>query len=330
MINYWADMLPGLMFNWMMPLSIVDPSVALSGDPIERPNIAPTGQFIARDYLNECGSLHYKLYIPSGYSGQTLPLLVMLHGCSQGADDFASGTRMNSVAEEKQCFVVYPEQAASANCSKCWNWFNENDQRRDCGEPAIIAGIAREVMDEYNIDRSRVFIAGLSAGGAMAVIMGQTYPDLFTAVGSHSGLPYGAARDAASALDVMRNGANAETLPLATARFKRIPIIVFQGDGDTTVHPSNGAGIIAQSLRGAVAGSNVPLGISVRQGAATGRKYTSTVHCNSQGEIMAEEWMVHGAGHAWSGGDDLGTCMDTHGPDAGTEMMRFFMPEHGI
>jgi poly(hydroxyalkanoate) depolymerase family esterase len=242
---------------------------------------------------------------------------------------------MNSLAEEKRCFVVYPEQSASANCAKCWNWFNQHDQQRNQGEPAIIAGIAREVIAAYGIDASQVFIVGLSAGGAMAVIMGRTYPDLFKAVGSHSGLPYASARDACSALAVMSNGAEAGSLPRASVSPNRMPVIVFQGDHDTTVHPSNGAGIIAQSLTDARACGNlteslVQLQEAIRQGETTGRAYTHKVHRDAAGETLAEEWIVHGAGHAWSGGNVRGTYTDAHGPDAGTEMMRFFLPGRAL
>jgi poly(hydroxyalkanoate) depolymerase family esterase len=287
----------------------------------------PKQQFLARRFSNEHGSRNYKLFIPSDYANGSMPMLVMLHGCSQSADDFAVSTRMNLLAEQKRCLVVYPEQSGTANCAKCWNWFEEKDQQRGQGEPAIIAGIAREVMAEFDVDTSRVFVAGLSAGGAMAVIMGRTYPDLFKAVGSHSGLPYGAANNASKAASVMRNGAG--TVPAHTpAPGKTLPIIVFHGDRDTVVHPSHGAVTVAQSLmtpEGEAGTDGCPARAAIFRGEKTGRAYTHKVHWANAGEMVAEEWILHGAGHAWSGGNGRDSFSDARGPDAGTEMMRFFL-----
>lgn len=288
------------------------------------------GRFVAGSYSNQAGSRSYKLYIPSSYHGQALPLMVMLHGCTQNPDDFAAGTRMNAIAEEKQCFVVYPEQTQSANSSRCWNWFNAIDQQRGQGEPSIIAGITRQIISTQNIDASRVYIAGMSAGGAMAVIMGTLYPDLYAAVGVHSGLPYAAAHDLPSALAAMQGGAAGRPAPhgpSAGARLDAIPIIVFHGDRDITVHPRNGEKVMAQ---------NVPQNVRqtvqqdareprVRRGKITnGHAYTQTMHQNAEGQIVAEHWLIHGAAHAWSGGSKRGSYTDAKGPDATREMMRFF------
>ncbi|NMM39218.1 MAG: PHB depolymerase family esterase [Glaciimonas sp.] len=293
------------------------------------------GQFITGSYSNQAGSRSYKLYIPSGYHGQALPLIVMLHGCTQNPDDFAAGTRMNAIAEEKQCCVVYPAQTQSANSSKCWNWFNAIDQQRDQGEPSIIAGITRQIISSHNIDANRVYIAGMSAGGAMAVIMGTHYPDLYAAVGVHSGLPFAAAHDLPSALAAMKGGAAGrsalnKSAESAAAQKNTIPIIVFHGDRDTTVHPRNGEKVMAQSQvvrhQGAAsaATSGTPEPSVLRGKISNGHAYTQTTHQNAEGQIVAEHWLIHGAAHAWAGGSKRGSYTDAKGPDASREMMRFF------
>jgi len=275
-------------------------------------------RFISGSYTNHAGTRKYKLYIPSSYheAANPMPLLVMLHGCTQDPDDFAAGTQMNQVAEEMGCLVAYPEQTASANHSKCWNWFNAIDQQREQGEPSIIAGIAQQIIDEYQVNERQVYVAGLSAGGAMAVIVGTLYPELFAAVGVHSGLPFASAQDLPSALSAMKRGAAA---PRKTADSAQ-PIIVFHGDSDTTVNPRNGEQVIEQRLpinkvaRPSVQSGSVP----------NGHSYTQTTHTKADGTPLGEHWVVHGAGHAWSGGSAHGTYTDAKGPDASREMLRFF------
>src|SRR6266481_5348834 len=164
------------------------------------------GQFLDRSYSNSAGILRYKLYIPARFRRGRSSLLVMLHGCGQTPEDFATGTRMNDLADKYGFLVVYPAQSAAANAFTCWNWFRGKDQAREAGEPALIAGITREVAFEYAVDAAHTYIAGLSAGGAMAVVLGATYPDIFSAIGVHSGLPYRAAHDASSAMAAMRGG----------------------------------------------------------------------------------------------------------------------------
>lgn len=284
------------------------------------------GRFLSKTYANQAGSRKYKLYIPSTYSGQPMPLMVMLHGCTQNPDDFSAGTQMNIVAEERQCFVAYPAQEPSANISKCWNWFKAMDQQRGQGEPSIIAGITEEVIAEYGLDRGKVYVAGLSAGGAMAVIMGTTYPDLYKAVGVHSGLPYAAADDLPSAMSAMR-GAVAKR-----ARAKRgspqaapaVPIIVFHGDSDPTVNAANGDRLIDDFLHNA-GPADAPMHVIVEDGGEPGRRtYTRTSHHRNDRPVSAEHWVIHGAGHAWAGGSDAGSYTDASGPDASREMLRFF------
>jgi len=236
-----------------------------------------------------------------------MPLVVMLHGCKQNPEDFAAGTRMNQLADKLGFAVVYPAQSTRANISGCWNWFQPAHQRRE-GEPSLIAGITREVITRYGLDAGRVYVAGLSAGGAMAAVMGNAYAELYAAIGIHSGLGYAVARDLPSALAVMRGKGAGNARPT-----QEIPMIVFHGDGDTTVHPSNGEHAMTGTLE------------TVEKGTAKGRAFTRTTHRNAEGRAVLEHWLVHGAGHAWSGGSASGSFTDPLGPDASRAMLRFFM-----
>lgn len=276
------------------------------------------GKFVTASCTNSAGTRAYKLYIPSGYAGEPLPLVVMLHGCKQNPDDFAAGTGMNALAEQHNCFVAWPAQAQKANGSNCWNWFEGGHQKRDRGEPSIIADIVRKVMREYRIDAGRVYVAGLSAGGAMAAIMGAAYPDMFAAVGIHSGLPVGAAHDVPSAFAAMKNGSGKGkcAAPAAT-----MPAIVFHGDRDSTVHKRNGDDALAQCNANPASGR-----IAIERGKVpNGRSYTRAMAHDEAGVTIAENWTIHGAGHAWSGGRTAGSYTDPKGPDASREMMRFFL-----
>jgi poly(hydroxyalkanoate) depolymerase family esterase len=296
----------------------------LVGDAVCRAPIpVPDGaRFEERNYANEAGSRAYKLYVPSGYDARALPLVVMLHGCTQSPDDFAAGTRMNELAEELTFLVAYPAQEASANISKCWNWFDANNQHRDQGEPSLIAGITRQIMHDFPVESGRVYVAGLSAGGAAAAIMGSTYPDLYAAIGVHSGLACGAATDVPSAFEAMRRGR-----PLSTRKPARhggsgrgVPTIVFHGDRDTVVSPVNGDQIIAQAK------ATADLRTTVTRGEAPGgMSYTRIVQEDECGRPLVEQWVLHGAGHAWSGGSCAGSHTEPRGPDASREMMRFFL-----
>jgi poly(hydroxyalkanoate) depolymerase family esterase len=263
----------------------------------------------------------------------------MLHGCTQGPDDFAAGTRMNQIAEEQPCLVLYPAQAQGANASKCWNWFKESDQRRDQGEPSILAGITRHIMSAYHADSRRIYVAGLSAGGAMAVIMGTTYPELYAAIGVHSGLPFAAAHDLPSAFTAMRQGNDADACMrdsgVRTPKVGQqvVPTIVFHGDHDSTVHPCNGDQVVAQSgaisARGRVnpQAQARPQVVVQRGQVVNGHAYTRTIYREANERAIVEHWLVHGAGHAWSGGSVGGSFTDPNGPDASQEMIRFFL-EH--
>jgi poly(hydroxyalkanoate) depolymerase family esterase len=279
----------------------------------------PTESFIEGCFANSHGSRRYKLFIPSRHAGKPLPLLVMLHGCLQDPDDFALGTRMNDIAEEQRIFVLYPEQSAAANQTRCWNWFDAANQRRDQGEPSIIADMTREVIGSYNIDARRVYIAGMSAGGAMAAIMAATYSELYAAVGIHSGLPYGAAQNFLAAVAAMKDGAAIGTRLLS----KGIPLIVFHGDQDIMVNARNGEQLVSQWLGDSAPNRTQHVSTAqAREG--NGRAFTRTHYHDGAGHALAENWLVHDAGHAWSGGGSAGSFADSSGPDASREMLRFF------
>ncbi|QRX85101.1 PHB depolymerase family esterase [Glaciimonas sp. PAMC28666] len=310
---------------------------SLTPEELEAERAEGHGQFLTKSFTNHAGTRSYKLYIPSSYQGQAMPLMIMLHGCTQNPDDFANGTGMNIVAEESQCFVAYPMQTQAANVSRCWNWFNAVDQQRDQGEPSIIAGITQAILNDYKLDARKVYVAGLSAGGAMAIIMGTTYPDMYAAVGVHSGLPYAAAHDLPSALAAMKGnaaGVRFNSKQPAGTRLHSIPIIAFHGDQDATVSPHNSEQLMTQNVPEFTSnqGENEPDRsqqirpvVIVQEGKVSdGHRYTQTSHHDDSGRSIAEHWLIHGAGHAWAGGDRSGTYTDGKGPDASREMMRFF------
>ncbi len=292
---------------------------------------------------SSAGTQSYKLWIPASYnSAAPVPLLMMLHGCTQSPDDFAAGTQMNVLADEYNFLVVYPEQTGNSNELKCWNWFLPEHQSRGAGEPAKLAAVVEHLRDTYSVDAARTFIAGMSAGGAMAVIMGVTYPDLFAAIGVHSGLAYQAAVDLPGALKAQQSGSPDPT-HLGLAAFKamgkassesrrRIRVIVFHGTDDARVHPNNADQIIMQwawtnayveGLRDNALGS----GKSARLRQETvpdGYRYTRKIYTDGHGGTLLEKWIVQGLGHAWSGGSGEGSHTDPNGPKASEAIWKFF------
>lgn len=262
------------------------------------------------------GSSHYKLYVPpaAAEGKQKLPLVVMLHGCTQNPDDFARGTGMNELAREEGFYVLYPEQPDNRGLQRCWSWFQRNHQQPSRGEPALIAGITRKMLDKHAIDPDRVYIAGLSAGGAMAALVSRLYPELFAALGVYAGMAPGAASGLFTAMMAMRRGGRSIVFPYTDGC---VPMISFQGDLDKVVHPSN-----AQYLIAACVAPDAEL-VSKRF-RANNRDVTRTTYRNAEGEVLAESWLVHGCAHAWCGGRAGGSYTDPLGPDATAEMVRFF------
>src|SRR6056297_1827090 len=255
---------------------------------------APDGAvFERRHHAGPHGARDYHLFRPSDLDAPVRGVILMLHGCTQTPEDFATGTRMNDHAERHGLVVAYPEQAPTHNATRCWNWFRPEDRTRSGGEAALLADLAATVAADHGVPRGRVFAAGLSAGGAMAAILAQTHPEIVAAAGVHSGLAPGSASDVISAFGAMRGD------PVPDAQPLNAPAIIFHGSADSTVAPVNAGRLRYDALRALNAGGH-----------------------------PVEVWRIEGAGHAWSGGDAGGSYADTEGPDASAEMVRFFSNMH--
>lgn len=301
-------------------LDVIDVLARELDDPVAPPTPArdtagAAGSFLSGSHAAAGLRCDYRLFLPAGLAPGA-PLIVMLHGCTQTPEDFAAGTRMNEVAGARGCGVLYPAQSTRMNPQRCWNWFKQQHQARGRGEPALLESLTRAIVAGHRFDASRVYVAGLSAGGAMAAVLAEACPDTFAAVGVHSGLPAGAARDLPAALSAMSSGPAAGFQGSAQAG-RRVPCIVFHGDADRTVHHRNGE-VLAQGIpRSSVE--------QVRVDGAGRRVATRTVFADELGRTTGEQWVVHGAPHAWAGGSPGGSYTDPRGPDASAEMLRFFL-----
>ncbi len=320
----------GLVARQLRAARAAMPSAGLLPGPTapSRPPTLPKGsQYLDRTHRGAAGTRDFKLFLPARRPRGPLGLIVMLHGCSQDPNDFATGTNMNRVAQRHGLAVAYPAQTSRDNATACWNWFRPASQARGRGEPEILAGLALALMQEFSLTREQVFVAGLSAGGAMAAILADTYADVFSAAGVHSGLPRGSARNVISALSAMRRGGKARKSRGHGSKNPAGPDnpvrrIIFHGDADTTVHPSNGA----QIALGAV-GARKPARVGLKTG--SGHDYRHSAYVLPDGSVDLELWQLKGAGHAWSGGKAGGSFTDSKGPDASAEMVRFFLsPSH--
>jgi poly(hydroxyalkanoate) depolymerase family esterase len=292
------------------------------------PQQQDTGQresFEAHHFSSGGRTYTYRLYTPPRRDAKPLPVILMLHGCTQDALDFAAGTAMNELAAQHGCIVVYPEQPASANSMRCWNWFDPSHQQRGRGEPAMLAALAAHVVARCHGDAQRVYVAGLSAGGAMAAVAGQLYPDVFAAIGVHSGLPAAAATDVRSAHAAMRKPARKPDPRMASTA--ALPTIVFHGRSDRTVHPENGRQVIEEAAARAAA-AGIALKPEEHQVTVAGRPVKRTVYKDAGEVRFLEHWDIAGAPHAWSGGKAPGSYVDVSGPSASAAMIDFFLLHH--
>lgn len=308
-----------------------------------RVQASSSGSWQQFTYNGSAGSRPYFVYTPANYQvGTAVPLIVMLHGCTQTPADFATGTQMDALADQKQFIVIYPQQTSTYNSEECWNWFQTADQSRGSGEPAIIAGVVQTVeqnTSQWTIDTSHVYVAGMSAGAAMAVVMGATYPDIFAAIGVHSGLEYQAGTDQTSGTQALSQGGpnptqQGQAAYNAMGSYARVvPTIDFQGTSDYTVYPINGDQVIQQWMQTDHLASNNTYNASFNSPSSTtngqvpngGRSYTTETWNDNSGNEVEEYWKVNGMGHAWSGGSSSGSFTDPQGPSATQAMYNFFI-----
>jgi poly(hydroxyalkanoate) depolymerase family esterase len=310
------------------PPPVAPPGGGTSGPPSSG---GQAGTLVTDSFTNAAGTRSYQLYVPSSYkAGTAEPLIVALHGCTEGSDVFRQLSALDQLAESKGFIVVFPGQDSSANKQNCWNWFNQ--MQRGSGEPSIIAGITQAIQQRYSVDTKRTYVLGFSAGGAMATVMGATYPDLYAAVGSGSGCEYNGLPCVGSpGPDPATSGQGAYQAMGSHAR--PMPVIVFQGDAVTTVVPANGDRIVREwQVTNDLAddGSNngsipvAPTSTANKQ-VPGGRSYTVTTYADSHGGELIQYWVVHGMNHAWSGGCGCEPYADPTGPNESQAMVDFFL-----
>ncbi|KQP18055.1 PHB depolymerase family esterase [Pseudorhodoferax sp. Leaf267] len=280
--------------------------------------LEPLGAFVEETFESAAGSRNYKLYVPQRTADRPLPLVLMLHGCKQDPEDFAVATRMNALAETHGFLVAYPEQTFRSNGANCWNWFESGQQVREGQEPSILAGIALAIAGRYAVDTTRIFVAGLSAGASMAVILGQAYPDVFAGVAAHSGLARGAAHDMSSAFDAMQGRTRVDGRSRASRAETAVRTLVIHGDADSTVHVDNGRAVTRQAVS-----AFKRAGISLARGPK--RTPAVTEFRDASGRVMVRECIVSGGAHAWLGGSEKGSFTEPAGIDASAEVVRFFL-----
>ena len=308
------------------------------------PQLSRAGEWVSGTANTEFGTRNYKLWVPSGLVKQKpAPLVLMLHGCMQKPEDLAAISGMNEIANRNNFLVVYPEQTAAANPLRCWNWFDPKHQASGSGEPALLAAVIKQVQASNSIDANRVFVAGISAGAAMAIVMGVTYPDLFNGIAACSGLEFKAANSADSGLVAMKQaGPDPKQQGLIAYRAisenlrgkskHRMPVIVFQGDVDPYVNPLNAEQVITQWAKtndylddGKDNESFKDQLARTTQGSVPGgHEFTKSVYTDRAGRLLMEKWLVKGLGHAWSGSPTAGAFADPKGPNASFEIWRFF------
>jgi poly(hydroxyalkanoate) depolymerase family esterase len=306
--------------------------------------MARAGEWVSGTANTSTGSRNYKLWVPSGLVKQEpVPLVLMLHGCMQKPEDLAAISGMNEIADRNKFLVVYPEQTAEANPLRCWNWFDPKHQANGSGEPALLAAVIKNVQASNSVDANRVFVAGISAGAAMAIVMGVTYPDLFNGIAACAGLEFKAANSAESGFGAMKQGGpdprrqgtvafNAIAENLRGKSKRRMPVIVFQGDTDPYVNPLNAEQVITQWARtndylddGKDNDSVKNQPASQTEGSVPGgHPFTKSIYNDRDGRLLMEKWMVKGLGHAWSGSPTAAPFADPKGPNAGDEIWRFF------
>ncbi len=309
-------------------------------------------------------TLRYRLFVPENvHPEHPAPLIVALHGCQQNARDFAIGTGLDEAVSRYGALALYPEQSKSANTSGCWNWFLPEHQTGQGGEPAAIVRLIQKVSGQHKIDANRIYVVGLSAGGAMAAILGEQNPDVFAGVGIMAGVALHASHDVASAFAAMSGNKKMQAkapLPGSQALSKMIAAKLPSLQGISKFMPQRQNGFMQQPK--IIASPALPasaynrLRVMIWAGAndstvapanadELAHQYARLLGLNdaptlqrsgergatiagwedAAGTVRIELWTVEGMGHAWSGGRAQGSYTFPQGPDATRCMLSFFL-----